>query len=132
MLTLRSIAINDFDLEGCQLLTTASHSFEDSAREGCALCLLFVSVLGEKKMADMRQRFFENQSLPEDEKYESIFTLYSYGSSQLLLEVSQRKRGEGTSEKKRKSVIRPPHSGIMFLSPGESMIIDNMETSSSI
>jgi hypothetical protein len=122
ILTLKSIALVEFDPAGCQLLTTTSHNFEDSARQGCALCLLLLSVLGERKVGDMRQRFFENLSLPEDKKYETIFTLFSYGSNQLLLEVSQKKRGEARPQKKRNSVIRPPHSGIMLLSPGKLII----------
>jgi len=73
-------------------------------------------------MANMRRRLLENQSLPEDKKYETTFSLFSYGSSQILLEVSQRKRGESNPETQSKSVVKPRHSGVMLLSPGKFII----------
>jgi hypothetical protein len=69
-------------------------------------------------MGELRRRDFENQTLPEDEKFETTFTLYNYSSSHLLLEVGHKIRGQKSLERPRKSVIRPRHSGIMFLSPG--------------
>jgi hypothetical protein len=118
LLSFTSLALEDFNPAGVQLLTTSSHSFEDSAREGCRLCLLFVSVFGETKMGELRRRESENQTLPEHEKFETTFILYSYSSGHLLLEVSHKIRGQKSLERPRKSVIRPRHNGIMFLSPG--------------
>ena len=71
ILELKSIALEDFGPAGCQLISTMPHNFEDSARQGCLLCLPFVSVLGEKKIVDMRQPYFKNKSLPEEKKYEN-------------------------------------------------------------
>jgi hypothetical protein len=118
LLSLISLPLEDFNPAGVQLLTTSSHSFKDSAREGCRLCLLFVSVFGERKVGELQRRDFENQTLPEHEKFETTFTLYSYSSSHLLLEVGHKIRGEKSLERPRKSVIRPRYSSIMFLSPG--------------
>jgi hypothetical protein len=118
ILALKSVVLEDFTRLGCLLLTTTSHNFEQSAEQGCTLCLLYVSVFGARKRADMRWRRFENQSLPEDKKYETIFTAFSYGSGQLLLEVNQKKRGEQVPERQNKSILKSHHSGIMLLSLG--------------
>ena len=123
LLSSTSLPLEDFDPAGVQLLTTSSHSFEDSSREGCRLCLLFVSVFGENKMRELRRRDFENKTLPKHEKFETTFTLYSYSSSHLLLEVSHKIRGQKTQERPRKSVIRPQHLCVVFLSPGASSLI---------
>jgi hypothetical protein len=120
ILAFKYLELEDFDPSGRQLLTTSSHSFEDSARQGCKLCVLFISVFGEKKMSEIRHRNIENQSLPDDKKNVTTFTLYSYGNNQLLLEVSHSRQGEEGLVKTRKSFMRPAHSGIMFLSPGRS------------
>jgi hypothetical protein len=93
---------------------------------GCKLCLPFISVFGENKMAEIRRRDFENQSLPEGKKHETIFTLYSYGKPPIVAPSKSYKTRRGTLLRKRISVIRPAHSGIMFLSQGE--LLENTET----
>lgn len=122
ILALKLVALEDFAPVGCPLLTTTSQNFEQSAEQGCTLCLLYVSVFGARKIADMRRRLLENQSLPEDRKYETIFTVFGYGSGQMLLEVSQSKRGEQVPVRQNKSVLKLHHSGIMLLFPGKLII----------
>jgi hypothetical protein len=70
----------------------------------------------------MRRHLLENQSLPENRKYEIIFTVFSYGSGQMLLEVRQRKRGEQVPVRQNKSVLKPHYSGVMLLFPGKLII----------
>ncbi|KAH6666063.1 heterokaryon incompatibility protein-domain-containing protein [Halenospora varia] len=116
ILSSTSLALEDFDPEGFEVLKSTSHSFENSARQGCRLCLLFVSNFGER-MARIRHLEFENLSLSEEKKHATIYTLFSYGNNHLLLEVSHQSPGEERLGRKRESVIRPAHSSIMLLSP---------------
>lgn len=118
ILSLQSLLLNDFDPAGCKVLASTSHDFVENARSGCNLCLLFLSVFGGKKVAEIQHRNFEDRSLPDEQKQETVFTLYSYGNSHVLLEVSLQSQGERKPGRHPKFVLRPPHSSVMFISPG--------------
>jgi len=118
ILSFRSLSLNDFDPAGCQLLASTSHDFVENSRNSCNLCLLFISVFGESKLAKIKHRNFEDRSLPDEQKQETVFTMYGYGSSHVLLEVSFQSQGEKRPARHRKSVLRPSHSSVMFIFPG--------------
>jgi len=121
ILSLKSLLLNDFDSAGCQLLASPLHDFVENAGNGCNLCLLFISVFGESKSAKIKHRNFEDRSLPDEQKQETVFTLYSYGSSHVLLEVSFQSQGEQKPARHPKFVLRPSHSSVMFISPGRCL-----------